>query len=88
MGYNSEYAQAGVDYKKAEPFRRVMQAVGRRTVHFPNQRDVFVDEEAIGNAATSFSLTFSPITPLILRIHLSIASRDATNSGTRALMSL
>ena len=48
MAKKSEYAKAGVDYKKAELFRRAMQAVGRRTLHFPNQRDVYIDEETVG----------------------------------------
>jgi len=43
-----EYAQAGVDYTKAEIFRKAMQAVGKRTLHFPNKRGVFVDEETVG----------------------------------------
>ena len=44
----SEYAKAGVDYTKIEPFKRSMQEVGKRTLKFPNRRDVFIDEESIG----------------------------------------
>ena len=43
-----EYAQAGVDYIKAEIFRRAMQSMGKRTLHFPNRRNVFVNEETVG----------------------------------------
>lgn len=38
-----EYAQAGVDYKKLEPFKRAMVQAGRQTLTFPNKRDVFVN---------------------------------------------
>ncbi len=44
----SEYAKSGVDYEKAEIFRRAMQAMGKRTLAFPNKRGVFIDEETIG----------------------------------------
>jgi len=45
----SEYVKAGVDYSKAEPFRESMKAIGKRTLRFPNRRNVFVDEESIGS---------------------------------------
>lgn len=45
---SKEYAKAGVDYTKIEPFKRAMQAVGKRALHFPNRRGVFVSEEAVG----------------------------------------
>lgn len=41
-----EYAQAGVDYPKIEPFKRLMDEVRKRTLSFPNRRDVYIDEEA------------------------------------------
>ncbi len=41
-----EYAQAGVDYTKIEPFKRAMQEIGKRTLNFPNRRDVYIDAEA------------------------------------------
>lgn len=44
----SEYAQAGVDYSRIEPFKRAMVEVGRRTLKFPNTRGVYVDEESLG----------------------------------------
>lgn len=42
-----EYAQAGVDYKEIEPFKRAMVEVGKETLTFPNQRGVFVNEEIL-----------------------------------------
>jgi phosphoribosylformylglycinamidine cyclo-ligase len=44
----SEYAQAGVDYTKIEPFKMAMVHAGRRTLKFPNNRDVFIEEESLG----------------------------------------
>ena len=41
-----EYSQAGVDYTKIEPFKQAMQAIGKRTLNFPNRRGVYIDEEA------------------------------------------
>lgn len=43
----SEYAKAGVDYSKIEPFKHAMIEVGKRTLAFPNSRGVFVDEEIL-----------------------------------------
>ena len=42
-----EYAQAGVDYAKIEPFKQVMIKVGKRTLSFPNRRGVFINEEVL-----------------------------------------
>jgi phosphoribosylformylglycinamidine cyclo-ligase len=39
---SNQYAQAGVDPKKIDPFKQIMIAMGRRTLTFPNRRDVFV----------------------------------------------
>lgn len=44
----SEYAQAGVDYTKIEPFKMAMVRAGKQTLKFPNKRDVFIDEESLG----------------------------------------
>lgn len=41
-----EYAQAGVDYTKIEPFKQLMIEVGKRTLTFPNRRGVYINEEA------------------------------------------
>ncbi|MBU4338320.1 hypothetical protein KKB43_05590 [Patescibacteria group bacterium] len=43
----SEYAKAGVDYQKIEPFKQAMIEVGKRTLAFPNPRGVFIDEEIL-----------------------------------------
>jgi len=39
-----EYAQAGVDYTKIEPFKHAMVEAGKRTLAFPNKRGVFINE--------------------------------------------
>jgi phosphoribosylformylglycinamidine cyclo-ligase len=44
----SEYAKAGVDYTKLEPFKQQMIKVCRQTLTFPNKRGVFVTQEAHG----------------------------------------
>jgi len=44
----SEYAQAGVDYTKIEPFKMAMVHAGRQTLKFPNKRDVYIEEESLG----------------------------------------
>ena len=41
-----EYSQAGIDYTKIEPFKQAMQVTGKRTLNFPNQRGVYISEEA------------------------------------------
>lgn len=37
-----EYAESGVDYKKIEPFKQIMVGVSKKTLSFPNFRDVFI----------------------------------------------
>lgn len=37
------YAQAGVDYSKIEPFKHAMIEAGKKTVSFPNKRDVYIN---------------------------------------------
>jgi phosphoribosylformylglycinamidine cyclo-ligase len=44
----SEYAKAGVDYTKIEPFKMAMVAAGKRTLKFPNKRGVFIEPESLG----------------------------------------
>jgi len=39
-----EYSQAWVDYTKVEPFKQAMQAIGKRTLNFPNRRGAYIDE--------------------------------------------
>ncbi|MBI4363750.1 MAG: hypothetical protein HY545_02780 [Candidatus Doudnabacteria bacterium] len=43
----SEYAKAGVDYNIMEPFKMAMIEAGKKTLHFPEKRNVFVVKEAI-----------------------------------------
>lgn len=40
----SEYADAGVDYSKLEPFKKAMLEAGAKTLTCPNQHDVFILE--------------------------------------------
>jgi len=42
----SAYAKAGVDYTKMEPFKMAMIEAGKKTLKFPNRRDVFINEDA------------------------------------------
>jgi phosphoribosylformylglycinamidine cyclo-ligase len=44
----SEYAQAGVDYTKIEPFKMAMVRAGKQTLKFPGKRDVYIEEESLG----------------------------------------
>lgn len=43
----SAYAQAGVDYTKLEPFKHAMIAAGKKTVTFPNKRDVYINADVL-----------------------------------------
>jgi phosphoribosylformylglycinamidine cyclo-ligase len=42
----SEYAKAGVDYTKIEPFKMAMIEAGKKTLHFAEKRGVFVNSQA------------------------------------------
>jgi phosphoribosylformylglycinamidine cyclo-ligase len=44
----SEYAKAGVDYTKIEPFKMAMVGAGKRTLEFPNKRGVYIERESLG----------------------------------------
>ena len=44
----SEYAQAGVDYTKIEPFKMAMVRAGKQTLKFPEKRGVYIEEESLG----------------------------------------
>jgi phosphoribosylformylglycinamidine cyclo-ligase len=50
----SEYTKAGVDYTKIEPFKMAMVQAGRRTLKFPNKRDVYIEEESLGTHGVVF----------------------------------
>lgn len=47
MSNQSEYAKAGVDYTKLEPFKHAMIAAGKQTVTFPNKRDVYINSDVL-----------------------------------------
>ena len=42
-----EYAKAGVDYRKIEPFKQIMAEMGKQTLTFPNRRGVFIDSDIL-----------------------------------------
>jgi len=44
----SEYAQAGVDPSKIDPFKRIMKEMGKRTLKFPLVKNVVVDSSEHG----------------------------------------
>jgi len=41
----SSYAKAGVDYTVMEPFKMAMIQAGKKTLKFPNKRNVYINEE-------------------------------------------
>ncbi|MFA6106691.1 MAG: AIR synthase-related protein [Patescibacteria group bacterium] len=43
----SEYAKSGVDYTVMEPFKMAMISAGKKTLHFPEKRNVFIVKDAI-----------------------------------------
>lgn len=43
----SEYAKSGVDYTLMEPFKQAMIATGKRTLAFPNKRDVYINQDVM-----------------------------------------
>src|SRR5262245_8780192 len=43
----SAYARAGVDYTVMEPFKQAMIAAGKRTLTFPNKREVYINSEVL-----------------------------------------
>lgn len=45
MTEKSAYAKAGVDYGLMEPFKMAMIETGKKTLSFPNKRDVFIRED-------------------------------------------
>ena len=46
MSEKSAYAKAGVDYTQMEPFKMAMIEAGKKTLKFPNKRDVYINEDA------------------------------------------
>jgi phosphoribosylformylglycinamidine cyclo-ligase len=49
-----EYAQSGVDYEKIEPFKQAMVRAGMRTLKFPENRGVYIDEGSLGTHGVVF----------------------------------
>ena len=47
MTEKSAYAKSGVDYSKLEPFKMAMIETGKRTITFPNKRNVYVNAEVM-----------------------------------------
>lgn len=47
MTDKSAYARAGVDYTLMEPFKQAMIEAGRKTLAFPNRRDVYIREDVM-----------------------------------------
>jgi phosphoribosylformylglycinamidine cyclo-ligase len=47
MNIESEYAKAGVDYTTLEPFKKKMIAAGKKTITFPNKRNVFINRDVM-----------------------------------------
>lgn len=45
MTEKSAYAKAGVDYSLMEPFKMAMIEAGKKTLSFPNRRDVYIRED-------------------------------------------
>ncbi|OGF28269.1 hypothetical protein A2477_00395 [Candidatus Falkowbacteria bacterium RIFOXYC2_FULL_47_12] len=43
----SAYAQSGVDYSIMEPFKMAMVAAGKKTLRFPEKRDVHISTDAV-----------------------------------------
>jgi phosphoribosylformylglycinamidine cyclo-ligase len=42
----SEYAKSGVNYQIMEPFKMAMIEAGKKTLHFPEKREVFINQDA------------------------------------------
>ncbi|MAG12626.1 hypothetical protein CL630_02320 [bacterium] len=47
MPRQREYAKAGVDYTKIEPFKHAMVETGKKTLSFPNRRGVFINKDVL-----------------------------------------
>jgi phosphoribosylformylglycinamidine cyclo-ligase len=43
----TEYAKAGVDYTIMEPFKMAMIQAGKKTLNFPEKRNVFINQDAV-----------------------------------------
>lgn len=54
MTEKSEYAKAGVDYTLMEPFKMAMIATGKKTLKFPNKREVYIREDVMHSHGAVF----------------------------------
>ena len=61
MGKTGEYAKAGVDYSKIEPFKKAMMETGRRTLSFPNRRGVFINNKVIHSHGAVYEYREGPL---------------------------
>jgi phosphoribosylformylglycinamidine cyclo-ligase len=50
----SEYAKSGVDYTVMEPFKMTMIAAGKKTLSFPEQRDVYISQDVMHSHGAVF----------------------------------
>lgn len=50
----SAYAKAGVDYSLMEPFKQAMIGAGKKTISFPNRRDVYIREDIMHSHGAVF----------------------------------
>lgn len=50
----SEYAKSGVDYSVMEPFKQAMIAAGKKTLSFPNKREVYINEDVLHSHGAVF----------------------------------
>lgn len=53
----SEYAKAGVDYTKIEPFKKHMVEVGKKTLSFPNRWGVHINRDVLHAHGAVFEYT-------------------------------
>lgn len=54
MEKKSAYSMAGVDYSLIDPFKRLMVETGKKTLNFPNRRDVFLNEDLMHSHGAVF----------------------------------
>lgn len=54
MSEKNAYAQAGVDYSVLEPFKMAMIEAGKRTLAFPNKRDVYINADVLHSHGAVF----------------------------------
>lgn len=53
----SAYAKSGVDYTQMEPFKIAMIEVGKKTLKFPNKRDVYINQEVTHSHGAVYEYT-------------------------------